>query len=326
MKLVSICIIAMVLVLCTFCARAESDLDYQDYATEPAPKVQFGPNQDVPYPFTRVLNVGDEGKDVYTLQRLLNRWNKKPNLPITQKFDTDTARALNAWKVSHQLANNTIFDVDTAFKFLNEFQYDGYKDAGIKPADMGLKFRVYIPVYRNRSIETTATLYDENNNILHKWIARTRAHTIFGEEPWPTWDSKGYGLNEFTGWGYTPSGLTLLDLNTPEPDSVVDLYGKWNVLRAVRGIEGNAEICMPYLRNGILAHTGNWAKHGWKTTDPMPNSSGCIHNHPEDQEIITEILKAKGVIANENPFGTLPYPYQPQGLLSIEVIDDDMDY
>lgn len=280
----------------------------------------------IPFPFQRNLEYSPSdpmsGKDVYILQHLLNRWSRKPNLPISQVYDLSTAKAMASWKVSKGMKNNTSFDTDTAFALLKDFQYDNYKDAGIKPIDMGLKFRVYIPVYRNRSIETTATLFDENNNILHKWIARTRAHTIFGEEPWPTWDSETFGLNEFTGWGFTPSGLTLMDLNTPEPASVEDLYGKWNVLRAVRGIEGNAAITMPYIRNGILMHTGNWHKHGWTVDKPMPNSSGCIHVHPEDQATVTSILATIGVIANENPFGTLPYPYAPQGLLSVEVLDD----
>lgn len=282
---------------------------------------------DVPYPFQRDLDFNPHtpmsGKDIFTLQHMLNRWDRKPNLPITQKYDLATATALASWKKSHGFENTTKFTAEHAFKLLDDFQYDNYKDQGIKAADMGLKFRVYIPVYRNRSIETTATLFDDQNNVLHQWITRTRAHTVFGEEPWPAWDSATFGLNEFTGWGFTPSGLSLLDLNTPEPAEVEDLYGKWDVLRAVRGIEGNAAICMPYLRNGILMHTGNWHKHGWTPDKPMPNSAGCMHNHPTDQEIVMNILKAKGVIANENPFGKLPYPFEPQGLLSIEVIDDE---
>jgi hypothetical protein len=310
MKLVHICVATITILLATCLIFAAATRD-----------------DEIPYPFSRELKYSStepmSGKDVYTLQHLLNRWSTKPNLQITQIYDYNTSKAIAKWKVSKGLPNDTIFDRATAFVFLEDFEYDGYKDQGIKAADLGLQFRLYVPVYRNRSIETTATLFDAHNNVLHKFTTRTRAHTIYGEEPWPTWDSETKGLNEFTSWGYTPSGLTLLDFNTPEPESVFDLYGKWEVIRAVRGLEGNAAICMPYLRNGILMHTGNWAKHGWTEDKPMPNSSGCMHNHPTDQEIIVNILKAKGVTPNVNPFGKLPYPYEPQGLLSVEVIDDD---
>jgi len=52
-------------------------------------------------------------------------------------------------------------------------------------------------------------------------------------------------------------------------------------------------------------------------------SNGCIHAHPSDQKKVVEILtKDLGVEIRKNPFGSLPYPYQPQGLLSIEQIDN----
>lgn len=53
----------------------------------------------------------------------------------------------------------------------------------------------------------------------------------------------------------------------------------------------------------------------------MPNSEGCIHAHPDDLKTIDNILKDElGVKVRPNPFGKLPYPYQPQGLLSVEEI------
>jgi hypothetical protein len=293
-----------------------------------AASLERDPWGDIPYPFDRQLDYDAakpmSGKDVYLLQSLLNRWGKSPGVQLNSIYDKATSSTLRKWKVSVNLPDTTLFDKDTAYTFLDTFFYDNYKDNGIKAADMGLKFKVYIPVHNDRSIETIATLYDENNNVLHKYPVRTRAHTVYGDEPWPTWDNNGSGLNSFSGWGFTPSGLTLLDLNTPEPAEVEDLYGKWNVLRAVRGIQGNAVIAMPKLRNGILQHTGNWAKHGWDESKPMPNSSGCMHVHPADQETVTQILASLGVVANKNPFGQLPYPFSPQGLLSIEVIPDDV--
>eukprot|EP00461_Guttulinopsis_vulgaris_P004674 UN04676 len=286
---------------------------------------QLKENEDLPLPFLREFNYSSskmvEGKDVYILQHLINRWDQKPNVAITSKYDSKTSQAVKNYKIARGLPANTDFTYDVAKQILADFLYDNYKDTGIKAADMGLLFKIHVPVYRNRSIETTATLYDAYNNPLHKYTVRTRAHTIYGEEPWPSYDSATFGLNELTGWGYTPSGLTLLDVNTPEPEEVVHMYGEWNVLRAVRGIEGNAEIAVPYIRNGILQHTGRWPD--WDTTKPMPNSAGCMHVWPEDQKKVTEILTSLGAKAHKNPFGQLPYPYPVQGLLSVEVIDDD---
>ena len=49
-------------------------------------------------------------------------------------------------------------------------------------------------------------------------------------------------------------------------------------------------------------------------------SNGCIHAHPEDLKTIDEILIKLGVKVRKNTNGRLPYPYQPQGLLSVEEI------
>ena len=45
--------------------------------------------------------------------------------------------------------------------------------------------------------------------------------------------------------------------------------------------------------------------------------------HPDVQKEIVRILVEKlGVVVRENPFGKNPYPYKPQGLLSIVQIAD----
>lgn len=53
----------------------------------------------------------------------------------------------------------------------------------------------------------------------------------------------------------------------------------------------------------------------------MPNSSGCIHAHPEDVEAIYKILVGLGVKVNDNTFSGKNYPYKPQGVGVIELID-----
>ncbi len=55
----------------------------------------------------------------------------------------------------------------------------------------------------------------------------------------------------------------------------------------------------------------------------MPNSSGCIHAHPSDVEAIYSILTQKlGVKVNENTFSGKNYPYKPQGIGVIELVDN----
>lgn len=53
----------------------------------------------------------------------------------------------------------------------------------------------------------------------------------------------------------------------------------------------------------------------------MPNSSGCIHAHPEDINAIYNILVNLGVKVNPNTYSGKNYPYKPQGVGVIELID-----
>jgi hypothetical protein len=52
----------------------------------------------------------------------------------------------------------------------------------------------------------------------------------------------------------------------------------------------------------------------------MPNSHGCIHGHPDDIKAVWQLLVELGVVVRNNTDGALPYPYKPQGLLSVELI------
>lgn len=80
---------------------------------------------------------------------------------------------------------------------------------------------------------------------------------------------------------------------------------------------------LPNIRDGLLIHTGNWstATKAWNPTMDMPNSSGCIHAHPEDVNAIYNILVKLGVKVNDNTFSGKNYPYKPQGVGVIELID-----
>ena len=55
---------------------------------------------------------------------------------------------------------------------------------------------------------------------------------------------------------------------------------------------------LPNIRDGLLIHTGNWStdEKKWTSSDDMPNSSGCIHAHPEDIERIYKILTGTQIL------------------------------
>jgi len=183
--------------------------------------------------------------------------------------------------------------------------YDNYKDDGIMPP--GYIYKVFVPVYRNRSIETTATLYAANGSALHTFQVRAKGQN----------NAAGTSMNQFCDDGETPTGLMSFDLNSPEDDSVE--YGPYPINRAVQGLTGNAAVVISNIRDGILLHTGEWPN--WHPAMPMPDSHGCIHAHPTDIQLIWSILVSIGVKVHNNTSGRLPYAYVPQGILSIQQLD-----
>jgi len=264
-------------------------------------------NAQMPCPFYRELSVQDpvlSGSDIYILQNLLRR--AMSTVPITGNYDSKTQAAVALFQKMNNLDATGSFDQDTASSLLEQHLADGYKDNGLVPN--GVMYKVYVPVYSNRSIETTATLFAGNGTILLNFTARTQGQVN---------NVTGIPLNELCNSGSTPTGLMTFDLNSPEPDPIS--YGPYPVNRAVQGLEGNAAMVISYIRDGILLHTGEWAN--WNPSMPMPNSHGCIHAHPTDIKDIWDLLVSMGVEVRNNTFGKLPYPYPTQGILSIEQID-----
>lgn len=70
-----------------------------------------------------------------------------------------------------------------------------------------------------------------------------------------------------------------------------------------------------------LIHTGNWTDEGWTPSKPMPNSAGCVHSHPEHVERIYKALERLGVKINDNTFSGKNYPYKPQGIGVIQLVE-----
>lgn len=59
----------------------------------------------------------------------------------------------------------------------------------------------------------------------------------------------------------------------------------------------------------------------WDPSKDMPNSSGCVHGHPADIEQIYNLLLAQGVVVHDNPYSGKNYPYKPQGIAVVELLD-----
>jgi len=259
---------------------------------------------DWPCPFSRYLNLGQTGKDVTILQSLLVR-SPFVNVPVlpTGTFDGITQKALILFQAGNGLGPDGILGPASGQQLLDLHMFDGYKDDGkILP---GFKYKVHIKVPRNRTIETSADMYDSQMNKMYSFHVRL------------------HGLpdrNQFCTDGDTPTGLALFDLNTPEDNPKV--YGPYPVNRVVAGLQGNAKILLlntaDTLRSGILLHTGQW--DNWQPPQPMPNSDGCIHTWPEMCAEVWNRLISIGVEARTNTDGKLPYPYSPQGLISIEEV------
>ena len=134
-----------------------------------------------------------------------------------------------------------------------------------------------------------------------------------------------------------------MDLNSPEPNST--LYGPYPVNRFLNGMRGNAEffeysnwfsskwdspsywflLIFPSFLSDLFSDEfsiqsiGEWP--GWTEGQPMPNSDGCLHAAPEDIQTIWQLLVNEcGVEVRPNPYGEQPYPYQPQGVGSVEQV------
>lgn len=282
---------------------------------------------EMPLPFTRQLSVESPvmtGSDVFIACSLLVR-DEAVTLEASAcdyEYGSDDEEATRAFQGANGLGVDGVFGDKTANVVLELHSADGYTDSGFTAASMGYKYKVHIPVYTNRSIETVGTLFDADNNVMMTFPVRS--HGLRDEatnDGWPDYGDGDYGLNQFTSNGNTPTGLVEIDLNSPEPDPA--MYGPWPVNRVVRGLEGNAAMLLPNIRDGVLIHTGNWTTddYNWDPKGLMPNSHGCLHSHPLTVEMIQAKLLDIGVVANDNPFSGKNYPYTPQGIAVIELVE-----
>lgn len=208
----------------------------------------------LPLPFSRHLRLVApplNGSDVTILQHLLQR-SESCAVSLTDQYDAQTAHAVECFQSHHGISTDSLGVVGpgTAAAILHILSADGWRDDGRSAAALGgYKYKILLPVHRNRSVETVATLFDANNKQLLQFPARTHGHDCdsSGQRvdgiPWPDLTDDGcpagaakqgcIGLNQFSSDGATPTGLTEIDLNSPEPGGDERLYGPYPVNRCV---------------------------------------------------------------------------------------------
>jgi hypothetical protein len=282
------------------------------------------------WPFDRALSqaLNSSGSDVLLLQRLLAAraaaWcGASWGPPAAAHFDAPTAACLAAFQAGAvpgvAPAARGALDAQTAAAVLRVLGPDGYVDDGAAPAASGHLYKVHVALpSANRSVEAVATLVAANGSALFSFVVRLHGAEGYPVPDWPSWNDSDSGLSQFAGDGATPTGLAEFDLNSPESNA--SEFGPYPVNRATNGLRGNWAVVSwnsaSTLRSGILLHTGEWP--GWAPPAPMPNSLGCIHAWPDSIERVWKTLVALGVDVRPNTNGALPYPYKPQGLLSVE--------
>lgn len=280
----------------------------------------------MPPPFVRVLEYTEgsslqSGSDVVIAQSLLIRSPAVESLDADGYFGEASASAVSSFQAASSLSATGVFDSPTASALLECCERDNYVDEG-KPASFyGKLYKIIVPVKSNRSLETSATLLDKDNNVIRNFTVRTHGNRGDGtSSDWPDYGDGDVGLNELTSNGNTPTGLSTIDLNSPEPEDSEKYYGPYPINRVVDGLEGNMGLLLSTdseaaIRSGILVHTGEWPD--WDSSEAMPNSDGCLHGHPEDVEGVWNSLVDLGVEVHENPFSSIDYPYETQGIISV---------
>jgi hypothetical protein len=150
-------------------------------------------------------------------------------------------------------ATKGVVDASVAAHLLHCCSDDRYRDDGTPARAWGKKYKIHVPVHRNRSVESVATLFDADNIVLLRFRVRAHGHShprVRGQPyPYPEWDNYGIGLNQFTSDGATPTGLSFIDLNTREANAT--MYGPYPINRVVFGVRGNAATLLQYGKGSV---------------------------------------------------------------------------
>lgn len=170
----------------------------------------------MPMPFTRELMLSTPeitGNDVLIMCTLLSRdtyvQETSSGLACDNLFDQRDYEDVETFQKSQNLEVSGTLCSITAQRLLDLHSADGYKDSGFSAASMGYLYKLHIPVHKNRTIETTGTLFDAKNNILFTFPIRNHGHREDCSNnacAWPDFGNGDYGLNEFTTNGNSVTG------------------------------------------------------------------------------------------------------------------------
>jgi peptidoglycan hydrolase-like protein with peptidoglycan-binding domain len=134
----------------------------------------------MPSPFTRQLKLTSPymtGNDVLICQTLIKRDNAvDKNLATDGVFGPASADAVSDFQKANGLKSTGILDDVSAQKLLDLHSDDKYTDSGFTAESVGYLYKFYIPVHKNRSIETDSILYDKTGKVLLKFRTRTHGH------------------------------------------------------------------------------------------------------------------------------------------------------
>lgn len=126
-----------------------------------------------------------------------------------------------------------VLDEPTSEVILGVLTDDHYRDDGLPPTAHGDQYlyKIVVPVHRNRSIESKASLIATNGSTIFTFTVRAHGYSLGPDHTWPDFNNSGPGRNQMASCGNTPTGLSQADLNSPE--SIPREYGPYPVNRMV---------------------------------------------------------------------------------------------
>ena len=142
--------------------------------------------------------------DVALLQYLLHRYTPSKcawqDGGIYDALTTSCVREFQQNSIYHKPRRLGHVDYVTAQALLTDYIDDQYHDDGKSARSQGYLYKILIPVHHNRSIETTATFLDGDNNVVFTFPVRAKGHVSDGcgrslPEVWPNFNNSGDGLN-----------------------------------------------------------------------------------------------------------------------------------
>ncbi|OQY10475.1 MAG: hypothetical protein B6I28_00955 [Fusobacteriia bacterium 4572_132] len=267
---------------------------------------------EMPSPFTKVLYYDSEnmvhGEEVKEMQNMLNKFFKENNyykeITVDGWFGNDSRLAVLYFQRYYSSLNNgAIFDPATA-KALIEKTKESEEIIDIKEnefavTDSRYKFNIIGKFSSNRTREGRIYIYSKDGEL--KISRRALANGAKG------------GMN--TSGGDTPTGVYDAGLERYKTDSTV--YGKGNVVRLIKGIDGLAKRIYGYgrQRNGILIHGGRY----YEGKNYLSKTYGCVRVFDPSQREMFGYGYSDGGILNKSLGVTVsrPYTFKVQGRVEI---------